>query len=161
MPTARDWQAIEALKQASVGQLLLKGARLLDERALERINRAGGAPVAIRPAHTSLFPHIDKEGTRLTELARRLGVTKQAVGQLVGDLEQMGMLERVDDPVDGRAKLVRFTDRGLRGIEHGLSVLRGLESQLEHRLGRRRMRDLHLTLQQIVDELSKPTPAEK
>jgi DNA-binding MarR family transcriptional regulator len=155
MPTARDWETLEALKRASVGQLLLKSARLLDERALERVNRTGGPPIPIRPAHTSLFPHIDKQGTRLTELARRLGVTKQAVGQLVSDLEQMGMLERLDDPADGRAKLVRFTDRGLRGIEHGLGILRTLESQLEHRLGPRRMRDLHQTLLEIVEELSK------
>jgi DNA-binding MarR family transcriptional regulator len=155
MPTSRDWEALEAVKRASVGQLLLKSARLLDERALDRVNRASGLPVTIRPAHTSLFPHIDRDGTRLTELARRLGVTKQAVGQLVGDLEQMGMLERVDDPIDGRAKLVRFTSRGLRGIEHGLGVLRSLESEIEHAIGPARMRDLHRSLLDIVDHLSR------
>jgi DNA-binding MarR family transcriptional regulator len=157
MPTGRDWQNLEQVKQQSFGQLLLKSARLLDERALGRVNRAGPR-VELRPAHTSLLPHIDREGTRLTELARRLGVTKQAVGQLVGDLEQEGVVERADDPEDGRAKLVRFTDRGVKAMHHGLSVLRGIETELERRLGARRARELHATLAEIVEELSKPDP---
>jgi DNA-binding MarR family transcriptional regulator len=154
MPSAKDWEGLERVKQASVGQLLLKGARLLDERALVRFNRQGPR-LELRPAHTGLFPHIDKEGTRLTELARRLGVTKQAAGQLVSDLEQLAVLERVDDPVDGRAKLVRFTDTGLKALHHGLSVLRGIEGELERRLGRVRMRELHQALALVVDELSR------
>jgi DNA-binding MarR family transcriptional regulator len=155
MPTAPDWDALDRLKRASVAQLLLKGARLLDERALGRINRQG-PKVTLRPAHTSLLPHIDQDGTRLTELARRLGVSKQAAGQLVSDLEEMEVLERGDDPEDGRAKLVRFTKKGLGAIQHGLSVLGGIEAELERRLGRQRMRALHEALTEIVDELSKP-----
>ena len=157
MPTARDWQSLDRVKRASVGQLLLKGARLLDERALERINRQG-PKLQLRPAHTSLLPHIDQQGTRLTELARRLGVTKQAVGQLVTDLEDMGALERIDDPQDGRAKLVRFTRAGLEAMHHGLAVLRGIEQELEQVLGKRRMRQLHQALVAVVDQLSSMAP---
>jgi DNA-binding MarR family transcriptional regulator len=157
MPTARDWEALDKVKRASVGQLLLKGARLLDERALARVNREG-PKVELRPAHTSLFPHIDQQGTRLTELARRLGVTKQAAGQLVSDLEELKVLERVDDPVDGRAKLVRFTKSGLEALNHGLSVLRAIELELERRLGKAKMRQLHEALAVVVDELSVPDP---
>jgi DNA-binding MarR family transcriptional regulator len=157
MVRPQDWEALERVKRASVGQLLLKGARLLDERALARINREGPR-IPLRPAHTSLLPHIDREGTRLTELARRLGVTKQAAGQLVGDLEELGVIERADDPRDGRAKLVRFTDKGVKAIHHGLSVLGGIEAELERRLGRARMRALHEALTEVVDELSRPEP---
>jgi DNA-binding MarR family transcriptional regulator len=155
MPTPRDWEALEKVKQASVGQLLLKGARLLDERALARVNREG-PKISLRPAHTSLFPHIDRGGTRLTELARRLGVTKQAVGQLVSDLEALEVVERADDPIDGRAKLVRFTRRGLEALHHGLSILHGIERELERRLGKARMRELHDALAEVVDELTRP-----
>jgi DNA-binding MarR family transcriptional regulator len=153
MPSPSDWQAVDRAKRASVGQLLLKGARLLDERALERINELG-PKIQLRPAHTSLLPHIDQQGTRLTELARRLGVTKQAVGQLVDDLVQMGALERIDDPADGRAKLVCFTRAGVEAIHHGLAVLRQIEQELEQVLGQRRMRQLHQSLLVIVDQLS-------
>ena len=155
MPTARDWEALDRVKRASVGQLLLKGARLIDERALARVNQQG-PKITLRPAHTRLFPHIDQQGTRLTELARRLGVTKQAAGQLVADLEELAVLERVDDPADGRAKLVRFTEQGLKSLHHGLAVLRGIEAQLEAALGKTKMRQLHEALAIVVDELSKP-----
>jgi DNA-binding MarR family transcriptional regulator len=154
MPTPEDWDSLEVVKRASVGQLLLKGARLLDERALSLINRQG-PKIPLRPAHTSLFPHIDKEGTRLTELARRLGVTKQAAGQLVSDLETLEVVERLDDPADGRAKLVRFTRKGMEALHHGLSVLRGIEAELEQRLGEARMRALHAALAEVVDELAR------
>jgi DNA-binding MarR family transcriptional regulator len=153
MPTSRDWETLEGVKRASVGQLLLRSARLLDERALDRMNR-DVRKIRLRPAHTSLFPHLDREGTRLTELARRLGVTKQAVGQVVTELEALGVLERVDDPADGRAKLVRLTDKGLKVLHHDLTVLRAIESELERRLGAHRMEALRVALVEIVDELS-------
>ncbi len=157
MPTARDWEALDRVKRASVGQLLIKGSRLMQERFLARINRQG-PKVTLRRAHTSLLPHIDQQGTRLTELARRLGITKQAAGQLVSDLEAMALLERVDDPQDGRAKLVRFTKRGLESIHAGLLVLRQIESELESVLGKAKMGQLHEALLVVVDELSRPEP---
>ncbi len=157
MPTARDWEALDRVKRASVGQLLIKGSRLMQERFLARINRQR-PKVTLRRAHTGLLPHIDQQGTRLTELARRLGITKQAAGQLVSDLEAMALLERVDDPQDGRAKLVRFTKRGLESIHDGLSVLRQIESELESVLGKAKMGQLHEALLVVVDELSRPEP---
>src|SRR5215510_8733281 len=103
-------QKLEAEKSKRTAQLLLKAARLVNERAIARVRERTGRPV--RVAHTTLLPHVDLEGTRLTVLAKRLGVTKQAAGQLVDELEQFGMLERVADPADARAKLVKFSRRG-------------------------------------------------
>src|SRR5438270_11986341 len=100
---------LQSRKQASVGQLLFKAARLFNERAMARVQTR--VPAA-RLAHTSLLPHIDLDGTRQTEIARRAGVSKQAVGQLVDELVAVGMLARAPDPDDGRAHLVRFTDAG-------------------------------------------------
>ena len=101
----------------------------------------------LRAAHTNLFPHIDLGGTRLTDLARRVGISKQAVGQLVDELEEMGALERVPDPEDGRAKLIRFgsDDEGSL-LLRGLAVLGELETELEEHIGPRRMKELHRAL---------------
>ena len=63
----------------------------------------------IRPAHGCVFGNIDEEGSRLTDLAERSGLTKQSVGEAVADLEQLGFVERVGDPGDGRAKIIRLT----------------------------------------------------
>src|SRR5687768_16474286 len=118
-----DLEALEKEKRASVGQLLFKCTRLWDERAVARVNRQLGQPV-IRPAHTKLLPHIDFQGTRLSDIAKRIGISKQAVGQLVAEMQEMGVVELLADPEDGRAKLVRFTSKGAAGIRHGLEVLR-------------------------------------
>src|SRR6185295_7105488 len=131
-PGERD--ALEAAKRASTGQLLLKCARLWDEVAIARVNREAKARgldmPALRPAHTKLFPHFDFAGARRVTIADRLGVTKQAVSQWISELEEMKVVELVPDPDDARAKRVRFTRRGLEGIHHGLTVLRGIEDEL-------------------------------
>lgn len=153
-----DVPALEQEKRASVGQLLLKCARLLDERAVARVNRAAGQPL-IRPAHTKLLPHIDFAGTRLGDIARRIGITKQAVGQLVAELGEMGVVELLPDPKDRRAKLVRFTSKGTAAIRHGLDVLRAIEAELGARIGEGQMRTLHRTLLALLpalEELDQP-----
>lgn len=144
---------LDRAKRASVGQLLFKAARLFDEEALERVRARTGR--AVRRSHTALLPHIDLDGTRLTTLAARLGVSKQAAGELAGELEQMGMLERVPDPTDGRAKLIRFSTRGRRGLLEGLEILRAIEAELAERVGEARMRALHAILLDVVDELER------
>ncbi len=119
--------------QASLGQRLLKAARLLDERAVDRLAARPDAPV-LRTAHTRLFPHLDAAGTRGSVLAERLGITKQAVSKLVGDLIDQGVVEQVPDPDDGRASLVRLTPLGLDRIALGLDVLAELEDEVRERV---------------------------
>jgi hypothetical protein len=53
---------------------------------------------------------------------------------------------------------VRFTEKGLKALHQGVSVLRGIEAELEKRLGTARMRALHAALLDVVDELSRPGP---
>jgi DNA-binding MarR family transcriptional regulator len=149
---APAWSRLEQLKRESTGQLLLKCARLLDEKAVALVRRGGAPP--LRPAHTRLLPHIDQDGTRLTELARRLGITKQAVGQLVDEMVEMGTLAIEPDPTDGRARRVRFTSQGMEAIAHGLGVLGEIEQELAARVGKRRMKDLHATLSLLLEALT-------
>jgi len=145
-------KSLAQAKQESIGQLLFKAARLLDETAVARVNRAARS-TALRPVHTKLFPHIDFEGTRLVAIAERLGVTKQAVSQWVSELAEMGVVELIADPDDGRAKRVRFTSRGVEAIHHGLGVLRGIEDEVTAQVGPRRMAALRETLADLVPAL--------
>lgn len=150
--------ALEAEKARSTVQLLFKAARLLNERAIARVRSRTNQPV--RVAHTTLLPHVDLDGTRLTDLAGRLGVTKQAAGQLVDELVDMGMLERAPDPADARAKLVRFTKRGKAAIFDGLAVLEEIEGEVERLVGAPRMRTLHEVLTAIVHDAADATRAD-
>jgi DNA-binding MarR family transcriptional regulator len=120
-------------KVANFGHLLFRCARLFNETAVGRIQALGQTQV--RTSHTALLPHIDLEGTRMVDLARRVGISKQAVGQLVQDLEQMGLLCRERDKKDKRAWRVSFTEQGKVAMLHGLGVLRGLETEMRTAVG--------------------------
>lgn len=75
---------------------------------------------ALRPSTAQVIPNLPPEGLRMSELAARLRLTLQRAGQLVAELEEVGYLERVPDPDDGRARRVVFTRRGrelLRDID--------------------------------------------
>jgi DNA-binding MarR family transcriptional regulator len=150
---ASELEQIEAAKRVSAGQLLLKAARLLNERAIARV-RAEANP-EFRTPHTALLPHIDFAGTRLTELAARVGTSKQAVGELVGELEEMGLVSRAVDPADARARLVRFTARGRRALLHGLSVLAEIEDELADDLGRKTLDRLRADLGALIAVLER------
>lgn len=154
--SAAERRQFETLRDAATLQLLFKAARLANERALARAASDPAAP-PVRPAHTALFPHLDFEGIRLTDLASRVGVTKQAVGQLVDDLVQIGMVERVNDPTDKRARRVRFSRRGHGALMHGLGILCDLQDALGEAVGRRRMRELHETLRRLIDAMERGT----
>ncbi len=143
---------LETAKRASVGQLLMKSARLFNKQALARLRVQTG--MRVREAHTTLFPHIDLEGTRLTTLATRVGTSKQAVAQLVDELVEMGALERTTDPNDGRAKLIRFARRrGRLSLFDGLDVLSQIESEYRHAIGHEVMDQLHVALVALSAEL--------
>jgi DNA-binding MarR family transcriptional regulator len=86
----------------------------LDDFSTELTQRVAAAGYAdIRPGHGCVFGGIDPEnGSRLTDLADRAMMTKQSVGEVVSDLEKRGYVERVPDPADGRAKIIRLTAKG-------------------------------------------------
>lgn len=147
---------LERQKDGSTLQLLFKAARRLDEEAIARVARSKGAP-RLRRSHTSLLPHIDLEGTRVSDLAERLGVTKQAVSQLVDDLEAMGVLRREVDAADARAKRVLFTDKGRATLLEGLGVLRALEAELTERVGTATMAGLREGVLAILSVIDPPS----
>ena len=90
----------------------------------------------LRPGHGCVFGNIDPEnGSRLTELAERANMTKQSVGDFASELEQLGYLERVPDPHDGRAKIIRLTDQGSRAYWIGRQLIDELEGEWSERYG--------------------------
>jgi len=145
-------QQLTQKKSESTAQLLFQAARRLNDYALAKVAAQTDGP-APRASHMSLFPHIDLDGTRLTVLAQRAGISKQAVGQLVDDLEEMGLVERVADPDDKRAKRVCFSEQGRQGILQGLLVLKEVEAELEDAIGSTKMQQLHRALTSTLGTL--------
>lgn len=116
---------------------------------LRRRLRAGGHPT-LRSGHGCVFRYIDVEGTRLTALAERSGFTKQAVGEVADDLERMGYVERVPDPLDGRAKIIRLTDLGADGRRAALRIFGEMEAEFAERFGEQRITELRALLEEIM-----------
>jgi DNA-binding MarR family transcriptional regulator len=136
-----------------LGPLLFECARLLDEVAQAEVNREAGARV-LTPALVRLLPHLSTEGIRPTALARRVDVSKQAVGQAIGDLASRGFVEMVPDPQDGRARLVRLTAAGLAAFDHGRGMLAFYEAALAARVGQTRIASLRDTLARVLPVLA-------
>ena len=103
--------------------LMFIAVRHVETRVMDAAAEAG---FELTPAQARLAARIGEEGTRLTDLAEQAQITKQSAGFLVDQLERAGLVERAPDPADARARLVRFTERGLRVV----SVARKVEGQV-------------------------------
>jgi DNA-binding MarR family transcriptional regulator len=95
-----------------------------------------------------------RAGSRLTDLAEQAQVTKQTAGFLVDQLVRQGYVDRVPDPQDGRARLVRISRRGQRAARLAATVVAEVEREWTARLGAsgmRRLRAAMLSLRELTD----------
>jgi DNA-binding MarR family transcriptional regulator len=116
----------------------------------ERVEAAGYGDM--RPGHGCVFGNIDPDGSRLTDLAERARMTKQSVGEVASDLEARGYVERVPDPNDGRAKIIRLTERGREAQAIGRALIDDLERDWGERFGADRVAALREALEVITAE---------
>lgn len=86
-------------------------------------------------AHIHMTRHLDTEGSRLTELAHRAGMTKQAMGALVTQCEAWGLVSREDDAADARAKRVVFTRTGLAWLGAYRDAVTQAETEMRQAIG--------------------------
>ena len=128
--------------------LLREAAELGFDELHSRLHNEGFAE--IRPGHGCVFRHIAVGGSRLTELAEQSGLTKQAVGEVVDELEQLGYVERAPDPADRRAKIIRLTARGDEAFTTARRIFADIERRWAERIGEERMAVVREVLEQIV-----------
>ena len=132
----------------------------LDEFVAELSKRVAMTDYAdIRVSHGCVFGNIDPEGSRLTDLAERAHMTKQSVGEVTSDLEQRGYVERIPDQGDGRAKIIRLTDRGRDAQALGRGLIDDIERKWADRFGEQRVAALRDALEAITAERLGPIPA--
>ena len=140
----------------NLGLLLREPYRLGNEQLHLRIAE-GGHP-EVRAPHGNVLQYLDAEGTRVSELARRAQVTKKSMAELVAHLERHGYVERVPDPADRRAKLVRATDRGREVYAIARDAVAELEREWTGILGERKMRRLAELLAELNEGLHDERP---
>ena len=130
--------------QPNLGLLLFIPYRALENRVFAALAAAGFDDITT--AQARVFQRIGPDGSRLTELAQAAQLTKQAAGFLVDQLERAGYVERVADPSDGRARLIRITTRGTQTIPISAAVIADIEAEWTEHVGRENIDHLRQTL---------------
>ncbi|MFC9020581.1 MarR family winged helix-turn-helix transcriptional regulator, partial [Streptomyces albidoflavus] len=122
----------DPLERTELTFLLGMAFQLVLSEFVSRLDSAGYAE--LRPMHGLVFQVLRGSGATSSELAEQLGVTKQAAGQILDDLEKRGYVERQPHPAGGRRKLVVLTAKALEHLVVAGRILHELEAQLTKQL---------------------------
>jgi len=139
----------DAFRRFHIGILFQQLARDFERRARSTLRARGHT--GLQPSHQVIFASLGPDGARLTDLAARAAMTKQAMGQLVDDLEEQGYVERIPDPADGRAKIVRLTGHGREFLEDAAEVVAAIWRDYADVLGERELARLQSRLGSLLE----------
>ena len=104
----------------------------------------------LRPVHAFTLRAISAAEVTSVELAARLGVTKQAAGQLIDYLEARGYVERQPHPLGGRRRHIALTTRARQHLSDAAAIMRDVEAEWTAALGAERMLELRASLAALV-----------
>lgn len=138
-------------RRTHLGRALARARWVFEDEFQRRIVARGFDDY--RPSDSDIIARLPMEGARITTLAQRSRVTKQAVGKLVRGLEERGYVQRAPDPDDGRAFKVVLTRRGRALLEAALEEITAIEAQWEEVLTPRALKRLKGLLFEVSDEL--------
>jgi DNA-binding MarR family transcriptional regulator len=113
------------------------------------------------PAFAALIPLLDARGARPSALATQAGVSKQAMSQLIREIESRGYIEQVPDPTDTRAKIVRLNKRGVALRQACAVVRQDLQALAQNTLGEKRVAALQRDLIQLTALLNQSQQVKK
>jgi DNA-binding MarR family transcriptional regulator len=105
----------------------------------------------LRPSHHRVLGHVPPEGITVTDLAERVGMTKQGIGQFVTQLTESGHLTVSADPEDRRIRVVRRTAKGNAAVRRLSGLLDDLEASWANRVGTRRYHEFRAILDELAD----------
>lgn len=134
-------------QQPNLGILLFVAYRALEQRAHEAVLAAGITDITL--AQARIAARIGPHGTRVSDLAEQARVTKQSAGFLVDQLAAAGYVERVPDPADRRARLVRLTARAQRVVKTANAEVERVLAEWADHVGAERLHEMHGTLLEL------------
>jgi DNA-binding MarR family transcriptional regulator len=139
VPGIEEVPYIGALLRLAHQEALSRALKGLADRGLGDINQA----------YFGLFQYPPIDGMRPIDLAKRLGMSKQALNHLLGQLEKLGYLQRRHEQPNGHAA-VYLTERGWLVVESNVATMRQLEADWQRQLGKERFADLKATLKELT-----------
>ena len=132
--------------------LMFIAHRAMESRVMDAVAADGAADITL--AQSRLMQRLDPRGMRLTDLAEQARVTKQTAGELIGQLERAGYVQRRPDPADARARLVNLTDKGVALCRTASAEVAKVEAEWRNHLGDNAFDHMHaalLALREITD----------
>ena len=141
--------AFRAKREDILLRLLVRATRTMTDETVDRM-RARGIE-KMQASYPRLLGNLDTEGTRLTALARRMGVSRQAAAQLTAEIEANGFVSRRTDPEDGRGVIVAFTPHGRAALAVAVEVMTGIERDYESVIGKEGLGVVKRHLKAILD----------
>ena len=136
------------MRHEHLGWLLGRADLLFAEGVTRAMHERGFA--GIRLVHIALIRNVDENGTRISDIARRAGMTKQATGQLVAEFVELGYIRLVADPDDGRAKIARYTAKGKRLLVAIVASIEQTEAAVSNTIGAAKLETLKATLGRML-----------
>ncbi len=99
----------------------------------------------------TVFLNLDfRAGLRIVDLAQANGLTKQAMSQIVAEIEKQGYIVKQEDPDDGRAKKIALTARGKQLIQDSMGAYDELEAEYEKLIGSEKLAAFKEVAAQLV-----------
>jgi len=118
-----------------------------------KLNESSPSKQSIPSSQKELLIQLELNGTRVSVLAERMGVTKQAVSRTSQVLEKKGYVERVEDASDGRGTIIYFTDRGRKLVKQTVDRFEAIEKDIASQLGIENAKKLNQLLFQWAEHL--------
>lgn len=131
-------------RQTHLGHWMNQALQRFDARVLALMARNEDMPLALSnlaargrlsASHIHITRHLALEGSRLTELAQRANMSKQAMGKLVEQCEAWGLVTRLEDARDARARRIVFTPIGLAWLQAFRQAVAQAEEELRAAVG--------------------------
>ncbi len=142
---------LRQFRERTLYRLLLRATRAETNEMVSRIRERGYPDLMV--SYPVLLANLDSEGTNITTLAAKAGVTRQAASQLIREIEARGYLDLRPDPNDGRAVIVGRTARGERLLRDALDVVGDLEGEYAEHLGRERFDSMRQSLSILLAQI--------
>lgn len=149
--------SMAASSGAHIGAMLRVVSNWVRDQVYAGVAQAGFDD--LNPAHITMFRYPGLDGTRPSQLAAQLQMSKQAVNLLAGHLEQCGYIVREPDPIDGRGKVIRLTAKGRRVESSVHEHARRAEAAVAAILGPRGFDRLHAELERLFEHVLTQPPA--
>ena len=140
---------LDAFRRGHVGRAVARAHWTFEAQFQERIEDLGVND--FRLSDVQVIARLPTSGTRITDIAARAGITKQAAGKLVTSLEERGYVKRLADPNDGRAQRVVLSERGWKLLRAARTAIDAIEADWVQVIGASEMKRLKQTLLKLSD----------